>query len=155
MKVIYDHSAIKTPFYASMGSWKGVKSTLGFIDYPSAAPTRNNLIQCFQSKNLATLVENIQGHVLEFTNMLRAKAKLNESVDGVVCFRLLALDVVTGVLWGEENTLLSKMDEETAAFLRRFHAFSRWNAFKSSVPGADLYVGLFGSQKMAPAARRL
>jgi hypothetical protein len=24
MKVIYDHSAIKTPFNAGMGSWKGV-----------------------------------------------------------------------------------------------------------------------------------
>jgi cytochrome P450 len=147
MKVIYDNSAIKTPFYASMGSWKGVQSTLGFIDYPSAAPTRNNLIQCFQNKNLATLVESIQGHVLEFTDMLRTKAKLDESVDGVVCFRLLALDVVMDVLWGEENTLISQMDDETPAFLRRFHAFSRWNAFKSSVPGADLYVRLFGSQK--------
>lgn len=147
MKVIYDHSAIKTPFYAGMGSWKGVKSTLGFIDYPSAAPTRNNLIQCFQNKNLATLVENIQGHVLEFIEMLRAKAKLNESVDGVVCFRLPALDVVTDVLWGEEKTLLSQMGEDMPVFLRRFHAFSRWNAFKSSVPGADLYVRLFGSKK--------
>jgi cytochrome P450 len=147
MKVIYDHSAIKTPFYAGMGSWKGVKSTLGFIDYPSAAPTRNNLIQCFQNKNLVTLVENIQGHVQEFIDMLKSKAKLNESVDGVVCFRLLALDVVTDVLWGEENTLLSQMDEDTPAFLRRFHAFSRWNAFKSSVPGADLYVRLFGSHE--------
>ena len=147
MKVIYDHSAIKTPFYSGMGSWKGVKSTLGFIDYTSAAPTRNNLIQCFQNKNLATLVESIQGHVLEFTDMLRAKAKLGASVDGVVCFRLLALDVVTDVLWGEEKTLLSRMDEDTPEFLRRFHAFSRWNAFKSSVPGADLYVRMFGSQK--------
>src|SRR4051812_28167144 len=79
--------------------------------------------------------------------MLRLKTTLNEHVDGVVCFRLLALDIVTDVLWGEDETLLSQMDEETPAFLRRFHAFSHWNAFKSSVPGADLYVQLFGSQK--------
>ena len=146
MKVIYDKSAIKTSFYAGMGSWKGVKSTLGFIDYASAAPTRNNLIQCFQNKNLAMLVESIQAHVFEFTDMLKFKAKLNDSIDGVICFRLLALDVVTDVLWGEEKTLLSQMDEGTPDFLRRFHAFSRWNAFKSFVPGADLYVRLFGSQ---------
>jgi hypothetical protein len=80
-----------------------VKSTLGFVDYPSAAPTRNNLIQCFQNKNLTTLVESIQGHVLEFIDMLRTKAKLDEGVDGVVCFRLLALDVVTDVLWGRRK----------------------------------------------------
>ena len=147
MKIIYDRSAIKTSFYASMGSWKGVKSTLGFIDYTGAAPTRNNLIQCFQNKNLTALVSSIQAHVFEFTDMLRAKAKLNQPVDGVVVFRLLALDVVTDVLWGEQNTLLSQMDEGTPTFLKRFHAFSKWNALKSFVPGADLYVRLFGNKK--------
>jgi cytochrome P450 len=146
MKIIYDRTAIKTRFYASMGSWKGIKSTLGFLDYTSAAPTRNNLIQCFQNKNLASLVENIQGHVLACVNVLREKAENDEKLDGVTIFRLLALDIVTDVLWGEEKTLLSAESQATPAFLKRFHAFSRWNAFKASVPGAELYVRLFGSQ---------
>lgn len=147
MKTIYDRSAIKSRFYASMGSWKGVKSTLGFLDYPSAAPTRNNLIKCFQNQNLVTLVDQIQGHVMELVEILRRKSQNNEPVDGVICFRLLALDVVTDVLWGEEKTLLSQMDGTTPVFLKRFHAFSQWNAFKASVPGADLYVRLFGSKR--------
>jgi cytochrome P450 len=147
MKIIYDRSAIKTRFYAGMGSWKGVKSTLGFLDYPSAAPTRNNLIRCFQNQNLAVLVDSIQSHVMQLVDILRKHSADNKPIDGVVCFRLLALDVVTDVLWGEENTLLLQMDGTTPDFLRRFHAFSRWNAFKASVPGADLYVRLFGSQR--------
>lgn len=146
MKIIYDKTAIKTAFYAGMGSWKGVKSTLGFLKYEEASPTRTNLIKCFQNQNLTNLVENIQSHVLELVEILRTKSKTNEAVDGVVCFRLLALDVVTDVLWGEESTLLSQMDGSTPDFLKRFHAFSRWNAFKASVPGADLYVRLFGSK---------
>lgn len=147
MKIIYDKTAIKSRFYASMGSWKGVKSTLGFVDYASAAPTRNNLIRCFQNQNLALLVDTIQSHVLELVEVLRRHAKVGTEFDGVVCFRLLAIDVVTDVLWGEENTLLSQMDATTPAFLRRFHAFSQWNALKASVPGADLFVTLFGSKK--------
>lgn len=147
MKTIYDRSAIKTRFYAGMGSWKGVKSTLGFIDYPSAAPSRNNLIKCFQNQNLATLVNQIQSHVLQLVDILRNISAKDENVDGVVCFRLLALDVVTDVLWGEENRLLSQIDGTTPDFLRRFHAFSRWNALKASIPGADTYVRFFGTKK--------
>jgi hypothetical protein len=112
MKMIYDKSAIKTSFYSSMGSWKGVTSTLGFMDYPSAAPSRNNLIQCFQNKNLAALVESIQSHVEDFLKLLDRKAQSDESVDGVVVFRLLALDIVTDVLWGEENRLLHSYMED-------------------------------------------
>ena len=148
MKTIYDKSAIKTTFYSSMGSWKGVISTLGFLDYPSAAPSRNNLIQCFQNKNLATLVENIQSHVEDFLELLEDKAQNNEMVDGVVVFRLLALDIVTDVLWGEETRLLrGYKQDETPAFLRRFHAFSTWNAMKSFIPGTDFYVKHFGNTK--------
>ncbi|KAK5014566.1 putative cytochrome P450 [Cryomyces antarcticus] len=147
MKIIYDRTSQKTPFYASMGSWKGVTSTLGFVDYASAAPTRNNLIQCFQNNNLATLVENIGSHIKEFVQMLTAKADASENVDGVVVFRLLALDIVTDVLWGEEHTLLSQLNNSTPALLRRFHAFSTWNALKSFLPGADLMVQLFGNRK--------
>jgi cytochrome P450 len=147
MKSIYDRSSLKTPFYTSMGSWKGVTSTLGFVDYASAAPTRNNLIQCFQNRNLATLVENIGSHVKEFTKLLSAKADANESVDGVVVFRLLALDIVTDVLWGEKHTLLSQLDDSTPDLLRRFHAFSTWNALKSFLPSADTIVWLFGNKK--------
>lgn len=146
MKIIYDRTAIKTRFYASMGSWKGIKSTLGFLDYPSAAPTRNNLLQCFQNKNLATLVENIQGHVYACVHLLKTKAQNDEKVDGVVVFRLLALDIVTDVLWGEQKTLLSPDSQGTPDFLKRFHAFSRWNAFKASVPGAETFVRFFGSE---------
>ncbi|KAG4418438.1 hypothetical protein IFR04_008423 [Cadophora malorum] len=147
MKIIYDRTSLKTSFYASMGSWKGVTSTLGFIDYSSAAPTRNNLIQCFQNKNLTTLVENIDSHVMDFIRLLESKVKSKEPVDGVVVFRLLALDIVTDVLWGEETRLLNNLSDETPDLLRRFHAFSNWNALKSFIPGADLMVRLFGTSK--------
>lgn len=148
MKTIYDKTALKTPFYASMGKWKGVTSTLGFVDYASAAPSRNNLIQCFQNKNLAALVENIQSHVNDFLKLLERKAAKNEPVDGVVAFRLLALDIVTDVLWGEKNRLLDNYTEgKTQVFLQRFHAFSTWNATKSFIPGFDTYVKYFGSKK--------
>ena len=148
MKTIYDKSALKTSFYSSMGSWKGVVSTLGFVDYPSAAPSRNNLIQCFQNKNLAALVENIQSHVEDFIQLLHRKDEAEEAVDGVVVFRLLALDIVTDVLWAEEHRLLRNYKENDApAFLRRFHAFSTWNAMKSFIPGADFYVRWFGNEK--------
>ncbi|KAK5202552.1 hypothetical protein LTR47_011342 [Exophiala xenobiotica] len=148
MKAIYDKSATKTSFYSSMGSWKGVTSTLGFIDYPSAAPSRNNLLQCFQNRNLAALVETIQSHVEDFVQLLERRSRNGGIVDGVVVFRLLALDIVTDVLWGEPNRLLHNFNEnETPAFLRRFHAFSHWNAMKSFIPGADFFVKYFGSEK--------
>lgn len=147
MKTIYNRRSLKTPFYAGMGSWKGVTSTLGFVDYASAAPTRNNLIQCFQNNNLATLVENMSSHIAEFCDILREKSRRGEDVDGVVLFRLLALDIVTDVLWGEQNTLLSCMTDATPDFLRRFHAFSSYNATKSFIPGLDFCVRWFGSAK--------
>ena len=147
MKTIYNRHSLKTSFYAGMGSWKGVTSTLGFIDYASAAPTRNNLIQCFQNKNLATLVSTIAGHISEFCDVLRDKAKSGDDVDGIVLFRLLAVDIVTDVLWGERRTLLGSVSDETPVFLRRFHAFSSYNAMKSFIPGMDLYVKWFGSRK--------
>jgi cytochrome P450 len=148
MKSIYDKSSTKTQFYASMGSWKGVTSTLGFITYQEAAPSRNNLVQCFQNRNLAVLVENIESHVNDFVRLLDSKASAGEKVDGVVVFRLLALDIVTDVLWGEQNRLLSDVDEGAArTFIRRFHAFSTWNAMKSFIPGADFFVKHFGNRK--------
>ncbi|KIX92750.1 uncharacterized protein Z520_11602 [Fonsecaea multimorphosa CBS 102226] len=148
MKQIYDKTAIKTSFYASMGSWKGVTTTLGFLDYASAARSRNNLLQCFQNRNLATLAENMQSHVEDFIRLLEQKSRSGDAVDGVVVFRLLALDIVTDVLWGEENRLLHHFDDdETPVFLRRFHAFSTWNAMKSFIPGADLLVRCLGNAK--------
>lgn len=147
MKTIYDRMSLKTSFYTEMGSWKGVTSTLGFADYASAAPTRNNLIQCFQNKNLATLVENVDSHVHEFLALLDRSAKKDKVLDGVVIFRLLALDIVTDVLWGEETTLLSNISDSTPDLLRRFHAFSTWNALKSFIPGADFIVRHFGNAK--------
>ncbi|BCS23630.1 uncharacterized protein APUU_40074A [Aspergillus puulaauensis] len=145
MKTIYAKSSTKTRFYASMGSWKGVTSTLGFVDYRSAASTRNNLIQCFQNRNLDTLVESMACHITEFCDMLRPKVSNNNAVDGVVIFRLLALDIVTDILWGEKDTLLSKGFDQTPVFLRRFHAFSSWNALKSFIPGLDAYTRFLGS----------
>lgn len=145
MKTIYNRRSLKTSFYAGMGSWKGVTSTLGFTDYASAAPTRNNLIQCFQNKNLDTLVENMSSHIAEFCAILRARG--SEDIDGVVLFRLLALDIVTDVLWGERKTLLSSLSDETPVFLRRFHAFSSYNAMKSFIPGLDPLVRWFGSAR--------
>jgi cytochrome P450 len=148
MKTIYDKSSIKTSFYSSMGSWKGVQSTLGFVDYASAAPSRNSIIQCFQNKNLETLVENIESHVEDFVQLLDTRCRAKQEVDGVVVFRLLALDIVTDVLWGEENRLLRSFDERgTPAFVRRFHAFSQWNAVKSFIPAADFLVTAFGNEK--------
>ena len=147
MKTIYNRRSLKTSFYAGMGSWKGVTSTLGFIDYASAAPTRNNLIQCFQNNNSATLVENLSSHITEFCDVLRLRARSGEDVDGVVLFRLLALDIVTDVLWGERKTLLSSVSDDTPLFLRRFYAFSWYNAMKSFIPGLDLFVRLIGSSK--------
>lgn len=148
MKSIYDKTATKTSFYSSMGRWKGVTSTLGFVDYASAAPSRNNLIQCFQNKNLANLVENIQSHVEDFLKLLDERAKSNEAVDGVVVFRLLALDIVTDVLWGEQDRLLHNYEEDKSpVFIQRFHAFSTWNAMKSFIPGSDTYVKYLGNKK--------
>lgn len=147
MKVIYNRKSLKTPFYANMGSFKGITSTLGFVDYPSASTTRNNLIQIFQNKNLATLVENISSHVSELCEILLDKAKSNEDVDGVVLFRLLALDIVTDVLWGEKKTLLPTVSKDTPVFLRRFHAFSTYNAMKSFIPGFDTYTRYLGTSK--------
>jgi cytochrome P450 len=134
MKIIYDKSSIKTSFYAKMGSWKGVVSTLGKLDYASAGPTRTNLIQCFQSRNLDALAEHIDHHVFQFVDIMTEKAQDGENVDGVIWFRLLALDVVTDVLWGEDTDLLGHAGSETPAFLRRFFAFSKYNAMKSFIP---------------------
>lgn len=148
MKAIYSRTSTKTRFYAGMGSWKGVKSTLGFMDYGSAAPTRNNLIQCFQNRNLDTLVDSMASHITEFCNMLKPKVSKHETVDGVVIFRLLALDIVTDILWGEKNTLCSKPAGQMPDFLRRFHAFSSWNALKSFIPGLDTFIRFCGSSEM-------
>lgn len=147
MKTIYNRKSLKTPFYANMGSWKGVTSTLGFVDYPSASTTRNNLIQIFQNRNLETLVENISSHISDMTDILSKNSKKNEDVDGVVLFRLLALDIVTDVLWGEEKRLVPDESQDTPVFLRRFHAFSTYNAMKSFIPGFDTYTKFLGSAR--------
>lgn len=148
MKIIYNRNSRKMPFYESMGSWKGVKSTLGFVDYPTAAPTRNNLIKCFQNRNLEKLVDTMAGHITEFCDLVSSYAKAQSNVDGVVVFRLLALDIVTDVLWGEQKTLISQASDSTPVFLRRFHAFSSWNALQSFIPGLDTLVKYFGSGRL-------
>ncbi|CZT24398.1 uncharacterized protein RCC_10123 [Ramularia collo-cygni] len=147
MKVIYNRKSLKTPFYTNMGSWKGVTSTLGFVDYPSASTTRNNLIQIFQNRNLETLVENISSHVNDMCHILQSRSKANEDIDGVVLFRLLALDIVCDVLWNEQKRLLPDASKDTPVFLRRFHAFSTYNAMKSFIPGFDTYTKYLGTAK--------
>lgn len=147
MKTIYNRKSLKTPFYSEMGQWKGVLSTLGIVDYPTASTTRNNLIQIFQNRNLETLVENLSSHISDMTDILREKSKKNEDIDGVVLFRLLALDIVTDVLWGEEKRLLPDASKDTPVFLRRFHAFSTYNAMKSFIPGFDMYTQYLGTAK--------
>jgi hypothetical protein len=119
MQSIYSRKSLKTPFYAGMGSWKGVTSTLGFVEYKDAAPTRNNLIQIFQNRNLATLVENISSHVMEFCQVLDEKLKTGQDVDGVIIFRLLALDIVTDVLWGERRRRFFRKDRMVRRTRRR------------------------------------
>lgn len=147
MKIIYDRTSIKTSFYANMGSWKGVTTTLGKIDYASAAPTRSNLIQCFQNRNLDALASNIDRHVLQFINVMKEKASSGENVDGVIWFRYLTLDIVTDVLWGEDTNLLGQAGSETPAFLRRFFAFSQYNALKSFIPALEPMAKYVGPRK--------
>lgn len=147
MKIIYDRSSIKTSFYSNMGSWKGVITTLGKLDYASAAPTRTNLIQCFQNRNLDALSENIVSHVFQFVGILKRFARSGSNVDGVVYFRLLALDVVTDVLWGDQTDLLSHAGSDTPVFLRRFFAFSQYNALKSFIPVVELWTKHVGFPK--------
>lgn len=147
IKIIYDRKAVKTRFYANMGSWKGVKSTLGILDYPTASTTRNNLIKCFQNKNLDILSANINKHVRQFVDCLSNQANLDKPVECLFWFRLLALDIVTDVLWAEQTNLLqdaAKGDVDNL-FLRRFHAFSKYNALRSFIPGMDLFVKLLGN----------
>lgn len=144
MKTIYDRSSIKTSFYANMGSWKGVTTTLGKLDHASAAPTRANLIQCFQNRNLDALAGHIDGHVFQFVEIMRSKAEQGEDIDGVVWFRLLALDIVTDVLWGDQTNLLGNASSGTPDFLRRFFAFSQYNALKSFIPGIEFMVKHIG-----------
>jgi cytochrome P450 len=147
MKTIYNRSSIKTSFYTNMGSWKGVVTTLGKLDYTSAAPTRNNLLQCFQNRNLDTLTGNIDSHVLKFVEILSNHADTGDNIDGVVWFRLLALDIVTDVLWGDQTDLLGNANTSTPDFLRRFHAFSKYNALKSFIPAVETVVKYFGNSK--------
>ncbi|KAK3686430.1 hypothetical protein LTR37_019818 [Vermiconidia calcicola] len=149
MKVIYDRSSIKTRFYSNMGSWKGVVTTLGKLDYAAAGPTRTNLLQCFQNRNLEALTERIDAHVFQFVDIMKAKARESENVDGVVWFRLLALDIVTDVLWGEDTDLLGHAGSGTPAFLRRFFAFSKYNALKSFIPAVETVVKNVGPPKWA------
>ena len=149
MKIIYDRSSIKTQFYVGMGSWKGVISTLGKLDYASAEPSRRNLIQCFQNRNLEALSEHINRHVFQFVDIMKREAAKGENVDGVIWFRLLALDVVTDVLWGEDTDLLGHAGDDTPAFLRRFFAFSKYNALKSFIPAVEVFVRNFGPPKWA------
>lgn len=85
METIYDKTSLKTGFYSSLISWKGVTSALVFIDYPFSPPSRADFLQCLQNRrNLATLVGNIEFHINDFLGILDARAFKDEPVDGAV-----------------------------------------------------------------------
>jgi hypothetical protein len=66
----------------------------------------------------------MDSHVMDFIRLIEEKANVGAPVDVGVVFRLLVLNIVTDVLWGEENRLLHHVSEEAPNLLRRFHAFS-------------------------------
>jgi cytochrome P450 len=106
-----------------------------------------DILQCFQNRNLDTLAGNIDSHVLKFVDILSNHADCGENIDGVVWFRLLALDIVTDVLWGDQTDLLGNANTSTPDFLRRFHAFSKYNTLKSFIPAVETVVKYFGNSK--------
>lgn len=63
--------------------------------------TQNNLIQCFQNCKLDMLIDPMAFHITKFCNLLKSKLSNNETVNEVVVFCLLALDIVMDVLLGE------------------------------------------------------
>ena len=147
LKTIYSRRAIKTGFYGGVGSWKGVTSLLGILDYDRASLFRRNLMQCFQSTNLVTLVDRMAYHVMEFCNIVRARARADEDVDGVILTRLLTLDIVADVLWGERMSCLRQISDETPAFVHRFNAYAVYHSTKASIPGMDTFIRCFGSKR--------
>lgn len=146
LKTIYNKNSQKTDFYVNQGTWKGVTNTLGYRRYADAAPMRRRMLSCFSDRNLVTLVENISSHVDDLVSII--KMKIGEDLNILVPMRLLALDVIADVLWGEQNRLLrSYSDGSVPPFLRRFNAFSAYSPMKSFLPGFDTYVSYFGSTK--------
>ena len=94
--------------------------------------TQNNLIQRFQNCNLDMLIDSMAFHITKFCNLLKSKLFNNETVNEVVVFCLLALDIVMDVLLGEGKRMLcSKHAGQMPVFLCCFHAFSSWNARKN------------------------
>ena len=85
--------------------------------------------------------------MLQFVDIMKNKVNNGENVDGVVWFRLLALDIVTDVLWGEDTDLLGHAGSDTPAFLRRFFAFSQYNALKSFIPVVEIMAKYLGPPK--------
>ncbi|KEF51227.1 uncharacterized protein A1O9_12730 [Exophiala aquamarina CBS 119918] len=148
MKAIYDRSSIKSSFYHGMGSYKGVRQILGTIDYSSASMARQNLLQCFQSKNLASLADVMESHIATFLQLLQDRSTQTDPIiEGVLWFRLLTLDTVTDVLWGEEHNLLADMDDVKSDLLRKFHHFSQYMALKGFIPFFETWTKMIGTKK--------
>ncbi|KPI34769.1 putative sterigmatocystin biosynthesis monooxygenase STCB [Cyphellophora attinorum] len=150
MKIIYDRSSIKSSFYHAMGSYKGVRQILGTIDYSSAAVGRRNLLQCFQSQNLASLADAMESHIASFLKLLHSKSnQVDPVIDGVLWFRLLTLDTVTDILWGQDHDLLADMDMDNtkSELLRKLHHFSQYMALEGFIPFFEAWTRLVGSQK--------
>lgn len=148
MKVIYDRNSPKTSFYNSAGVYKGVHMILGTIEYSSAASIRANLLQCFQNKNLSSLSDSMESHINAFVKLLYQRAERNDSVlDGIFWLRLLTLDTVTDILWGDKHDLLTNHSPENSALMTRFHQWSKFMALRGFIPGFELWVRTFGTKK--------
>lgn len=146
MKIIYNKNSRKTDFYANQGTFKGVTNTLGHRRYADAAPMRRRMMSCFSDRNLLKLVQNISSHVDDLVHAIERHA--GEDLNIAVPMRLLALDVISDVLWGEQKRLLhSYEDGSVPPFLRRFNAFSTYSPMRSFLPGFDTYVVYFGSAR--------
>ncbi|OCT49470.1 hypothetical protein CLCR_04923 [Cladophialophora carrionii] len=148
MKTIYDRDAIKTSFYKGSGRYKGVQQILGTLDYKTAAPARANLLQCFQNKNLESLSDVMESHINTFIRLLYQRSEQDQMVfDGVLWLRLLTLDTVTDILWGDQHNLLTNLGDQSSGLLVKFHSFSKFAALKGFIPGFEFYARFLGSEK--------
>lgn len=147
MKIIYDRNSPKTSFYTVAGKYKGVNMVLGTIDHSSAVSIRSNLLQCFQNKNLSSLSDAIESHLSAFVKFLYQRADRNEAVlDGIFWLRLLTLDTVTDILWGDKHDLVNNRSHENSALMTRFHQWSKFMALRGFIPGFELWVRTCGTK---------
>ncbi|KIX09194.1 uncharacterized protein Z518_00273 [Rhinocladiella mackenziei CBS 650.93] len=147
MKIIYDRNSPKTSFYKDAGRYKGVHMILGMIEHSSAVSIRSNLLQCFQNKNLSSLSDSMESHINAFVKLLYQRAERNEStLDGIFWLRLLTLDTVTDILWGDKHDLLTNSGGDNSGLLTKFHQFSRFMALRGFLSGFEFWVRTCGTK---------